>query len=255
MFVKFVNLNTGWVIGLGGSILKTTNGGDNWFSQSGSIQYDFMSAEFINPETGWLVGTEGIILKTTNGGNNWFSQSSTTTNQLNSVKFINPETGWSVGTSGIILKTTNGGNNWTSQTISEVYLLRSISFVDNNTGWVVGRPGIILKTTTGGEPIGIKPISTVIPSGFSLHQNYPNPFNPVTKIKFDIPPSKGAGGMTVRLIVYDILGREIATLVNEQLTPGTYEVEWDGSNCPSGVYFYKLITDGFVDVKKMILIK
>ncbi len=102
--------------------------------------------------------------------------------------------------------------------------------------------------------VGINPISSEIPKYFSLSQNYPNPFNPVTKIKFSIPPSKGAKGMT-RLIIYDMLGREIATLLNEGLQPGTYEVEWDGSNFSSGVYFYKLITAEYSETKKMVLIK
>jgi hypothetical protein len=109
--------------------------------------------------------------------------------------------------------------------------------------------------------VGLKRISELTPDKYKLLQNYPNPFNPATKIKFDIPPSKGVGlpaagrGMTVQLVIYDILGREIATLVNEQLKPGTYEVEWDGSNYPSGVYFYKLITQNYSETKKMVLIK
>ena len=254
MVIKFISLNTGWVVGSAGTIIKTTNGGDNWFQQSAVIQNDFMSVEFVNSQTGWIAGTDGIIIKTTNGGNNWLSQQSTTTNQLNSVKYISAETGWAAGIGGIILKTTNGGSNWSSQIISSAYLLRSISFVDNNTGWIAGRPGIILKTTTGGEPIGIKPVSTEVPDNFFLSQNYPNPFNPETHIKFDISPSKGASGIA-KLIIYDVLGREVAVLVNEQLSPGTYEAGWDASNYPSGVYFYKLTTDEYAETRKMVLIK
>jgi len=100
--------------------------------------------------------------------------------------------------------------------------------------------------------------SSVTPKSFSLFQNYPNPFKPVTKIKFDIPstPLSSIGeGPGVRLIIYDILGKEITVLVNEQLQPGTYEVEWDGSNSPSGVYFYRLITKDYSETKKMVLIK
>jgi hypothetical protein len=102
--------------------------------------------------------------------------------------------------------------------------------------------------------VGVNIISTEIPAKFSLSQNYPNPFNPNTKIRFDIPPSNGARGMS-QLIIYDILGREITTLVNEQLQPGTYEVEWDGTNYSSGVYFYKLITSEFSETRKMVLVK
>ncbi len=114
----------------------------------------------------------------------------------------------------------------------------------------------MLKTTNGGNPAGIKQISTEIPKQFSLSQNYPNPFNPTTKIQFSISPSKG---MDVKLIIYDVLGREVATLVNQQLKPGSYEVEWDGSNYPSGVYFYKLLVENastpFSITKRMVLLK
>ena len=120
--------------------------------------------------------------------------------------------------------------------------------------------GVLYGDTT--FPVGVNQISTKIPETFSLSQNYPNPFNPATKIKFSIPPSKGARpsrlgsdeGM-ITLIIYDILGREVAILVNEQLQPGTYEVEWDGTNYPSGVYFYKLVSSEYTETKKMVLIK
>jgi hypothetical protein len=112
------------------------------------------------------------------------------------------------------------------------------------------------------QSIGIQPISSNVPAQFTLYQNYPNPFNPVTKIKFDIPLNVksrhgGTGSETanVKIIVFDILAREVATLVDEQLKAGTYEVEWDGSNNPSGVYFYKLVADDYVETRKMILLK
>jgi len=88
------------------------------------------------------------------------------------------------------------------------------------------------------------------PDKYILSQNYPNPFNPATKIKFDLIKS----GL-VKLTVYDILGKEVATLVNENLSPGSYESDFDGSNLPSGVYFYRIETNEFTQVKKMILNK
>ncbi len=102
--------------------------------------------------------------------------------------------------------------------------------------------------------IGIQTISNEIPNSFSLSQNYPNPFNPSTKIKFSIP-SVETTRRVVSIKVYDALGREVSTLVNQQLTPGTYEVEWDASNYPSGLYFYKLTSGDFTETKRMILIK
>jgi hypothetical protein len=116
---------------------------------------------------------------------------------------------------------------------------------------------------------GIRKINSLIPDNYSLSQNYPNPFNPVTKIKFAVPTplnppfsqrgEERSGGGFVTLTVYDILGREVAVLVNEQLKPGTYEVEFSaiggGTNYPSGVYFYKLLTADYAETKKMLLLK
>ncbi|MEO8514425.1 MAG: hypothetical protein ABI543_12765, partial [Ignavibacteria bacterium] len=91
--------------------------------------------------------------------------------------------------------------------------------------------------------IGIHQISTEVPQDFSLSQNYPNPFNPSTKIKFSIPLSRGMSegrGVFTSIIVYDNLGREVSTLVNQQLAPGTYEADFDGTRLSSGTYYYRL---------------
>jgi hypothetical protein len=96
----------------------------------------------------------------------------------------------------------------------------------------------------------INTISTNIPKEFKLSQNYPNPFNPTTKIKFALPKAGDA-----KVIGYDVMGRKVQILVNERLQPGTYETSFDGSALNSGVYFYKLITDGFTETKRMLLIK
>jgi hypothetical protein len=102
----------------------------------------------------------------------------------------------------------------------------------------------------------ITPIITETPSSYSLSQNFPNPFNPVTKIRFDVPVCHSCESRNpVVLKVYDVMGREVQTLVNERLQPGTYEATFDGSALNSGVYFYKLTTDGYTETKKMLMIK
>lgn len=101
--------------------------------------------------------------------------------------------------------------------------------------------------------IGIQVISTEVPSSFSLYNNYPNPFNPVTKIRFDIPNI--SGNDIVNLTVFDILGKETAVLVNQSLKPGKYEIDWEASDYPSGIYFYRITAGSFSETKKMILIK
>ena len=88
------------------------------------------------------------------------------------------------------------------------------------------------------------------PVSFSLGQNYPNPFNPVSRISYSLPyPS------LVKLKVFDLLGNEIATLVNEEQSAGKYEIEFNGSNLASGIYFYRIIAGDYTAVKKMLLLK
>jgi hypothetical protein len=109
--------------------------------------------------------------------------------------------------------------------------------------------------------IGITPISNEIPEKFSLYQNYPNPFNPSTKIKFSIPSNVKSEKSNLKLVIYNVLGKEITNLipdfggVKQGLLPGTYEVEWNAANYPSGIYFYRLFIGDFIDTKKMILVK
>jgi hypothetical protein len=106
------------------------------------------------------------------------------------------------------------------------------------------------------SPIGIKPISSEIPKQFKLYQNYPNPFNPVTKIRFDVPGTEtNPRGVPARLVIYDISGKLVETLVSEELTPGIYEISLNGSAYSSGVYYYKLSAGSFSETKKMIVVK
>jgi len=101
---------------------------------------------------------------------------------------------------------------------------------------------------------GIKD-GTEIPSSFQLYQNYPNPFNPYTTIQYSIPLNEKREQKNVKLIVYDILGNEIAVLVDEQKSPGNYSVNFDGSNLSSGLYYYTLTSDNIGLTKKMALMK
>jgi len=112
--------------------------------------------------------------------------------------------------------------------------------------------GCIINGSVYGDTtvVSIEGVTPNLPTEFSLSQNYPNPFNPTTTIKFTISDLR----FTI-LKVYDVLGNEIATLVNEEKSSGEYEVEFSGKGLPSGVYFYQLRTGGFVDTKKLILIK
>ncbi|MBL0106913.1 MAG: T9SS type A sorting domain-containing protein [Ignavibacteria bacterium] len=102
---------------------------------------------------------------------------------------------------------------------------------------------------------GVINVSNAVPDVYSLHQNYPNPFNPVTKIKFEILSNISGQTSYVKLIVFDALGKEVKTLLNEKLSAGSYEAEFNGSRLSSGVYFYRLEAGNFVETKKMILLQ
>lgn len=100
------------------------------------------------------------------------------------------------------------------------------------------------------NPNRINNYSSEIPKEYKLYDNFPNPFNPTTKIGFDI--SKNS---YTKIVVYDIIGREMKTLINENLLAGKYEVSWNASNYASGIYFYKMVANEFISIKKMVLIK
>jgi hypothetical protein len=204
--------------------------------------------------TGTAVGNPGKIIKTINSGISWNFQSSPVPFSLRSVFFINENTGFIAGHGGLIMKTIDGGEVWNIQTIGVYSPLKSIFFVNADTGFAVGEYGTILKTITGGT-IGIKKISSIIPEKSYLHQNYPNPFNPATVIKFDIHAKSN-----IKLSVFDITGKEIELLVDKELTSGSYEIIWNARQSepltyPSGIYFYRMLSNDFIQSKKMLYIK
>lgn len=118
-----------------------------------------------------------------------------------------------------------------------------------------GNSEIYYKRNPTGNIVSINNASPEIQEVFSLSQNYPNPFNPITKIKFYIPSNTEQQLTMIKIIIYDVLGNIVKTLVNEHLKPNIYEVEWDATNNSSGIYYYQLTTFDFTDTKKMILIK
>jgi len=250
----FLDQNVGWVIGDYGTIFKTINGGNSWITQHCNTTQNLGGLFFLNSTTGHITGQNGVYFKTTNSGLNWVSKVSGSTVPMSAIYFADLNTGWMMGGTfyggdSQILKTTNGGDNWISQTIPTTTWLGDIIFINSNTGWAVGRSGTIMKTTTGGT-VNISNYSNTIPDNYKLYQNFPNPFNPSTTIRFDIPKST-----YTKIILYNSMGRIVSELVNEKLNAGSYEVNWNAVSYSSGIYFYKLETKEFIDVKKMILIK
>jgi len=147
----------------------------------------------------------------------------------------------------------DSGKTWTEQLFP--VLLTSgmdIVFTDTKCGWLLCRNNVVYRTTNGDsvyEVVGMGKDNLTL-SGHSLAQNYPNPFNPSTRIQYSV-----ASSQNVTLKVFDVLGNEVATLVNEPKAPGVYTVQFNGGNLTSGVYFYKLQSGSFVQTKKFILMK
>lgn len=134
---------------------------------------------------------------------------------------------------------------------TKIYYYISASSISNRTVTKpLTAPRGNIQFSVINDTTGITQINNNIPNKFALYQNYPNPFNPSTKIKFDIPKSS-----LVTLRIYDITGREVSKAVGQQLNAGTYSYEWNASGLSSGVYFYKLRTEGYAEVKKMLLLK
>jgi len=249
--VYFFNSQTGWVAA-GGSMFRSTDGGVSWTEFFNSGGGDIAEFSFVNQNIGWLVILENWqVYKTTNGGINWVVMD-TLPDCFNahSIYFSSINTGWVSGDCGNMFKTTNGGIKWGQQNTSGSGFLSSVVFVTDSIGWSVGGGGRIIRTTTGWEYLTVISDPNVIPIDFKLYQNYPNPFNSMTKFKFQIPKIS-----FVKLVIYDVLSKEVDVLVNEELKAGSYSVEWQAINYPSGVYVYTMITKGYRETKKMILAK
>lgn len=251
--VYFISPDIGWAGANDATVFKTTNGGANWTVQSLSPSPIVVSFNFTNRNTGWAVGYNNLIFKTTNRGDTWVRQFNNAVNatQLRSV-ICNDTTGmnaWIAGYNGVILKTTNGGTNWVQQNVPHNGDFTSVRFINSLTGYAGGSDGRVIKTTTGGLT-GVTNLGSEVPSGFYMNQNYPNPFNPKTSINFGVPQASSA-----KLTVYDAMGREVKVILNQNLSAGNYEVQWDASAFTSGIYYYTIEAGEYIKTMKMALVK
>ncbi len=247
----FPDSQTGYAVGSYGTIIKTTDGGDTWVTLAvNSDNNSYYGVAFTDAENGTIVGSYGTILHTTNGGTTWSKQPAIVPSTLWAIAFSDKKNGTIVGLKGTIMHTSDNGENWTLLEPVTGHALRGICFSDNNNGYVVGDYGTILHTTNGGVSFINDNFPAATPYNFKLAQNYPNPFNPETVIEYQIPVT---GFVTLR--IYDILGREVKTLVNGIQTTGKHTCIFDGSQFESGVYLYQLKTGAFSETRKMLFLK
>lgn len=260
--IVFTDSITGYISGMKYSpaalIKKTTNGGNTWVEQSISSTLGITSLYFVNNNTGFAGSNSSgqNFFKTTNGGLNWTAGASVSP-YINDMTFVNENIGYVSSLFGRFYRTTNSGTNWVQLTTPVDYNIGSI-YHNNNSGvtYLLGAGGMILKSTNG-SVTGFEQTGNTIPNGYSLSQNYPNPFNPVTAIDFQMPAE---GYVTLK--IYNITGEETAVLVDSELKAGGHKINFDASNLPSGVYFYRLTVspnrfskENFSITNKMVLIK
>ena len=240
-------------------IYSSSNFGSNWTAQPTTGELNSYAIWF-KALSGGTPGFAGgsTLLKTTNHGTNWISLVSAGTGNFNGISggpYIitdDPSDYFNIfytrsGTT--IYTSTNDGSNWSSLYTALTGNYRHLG--SNNFGtifWGVRDNGgitYIYITQTG-----INTLSSEIPDKYTLSQNYPNPFNPVTNLEFGISELE-----FVTLKIYSIYGKEVATLVNNKLSPGTYKYNFDASGLSSGTYFYRLEAGKFNETKSMILLK
>ena len=179
---------------------------------------------------------------------------------INTVKFFpvhmyelwNEEENWQVFTSGVIDSSLAFVSNVCSFIISQEFSLHSGETTYFSFAMIFGGDLNDLLTNAGNIPLEIKKLHTTppLPQTFQVLQNYPNPFNPSTTIEFDLPKTS-----EVTLKIFNILGEEVATLVSDRLSTGSYSYEWDASNLASGVYLYRLQADEYTETRKMVLMR
>ncbi|MDH4070783.1 MAG: YCF48-related protein [Ignavibacteria bacterium] len=254
--VSFIDPMNGWVSAYWNKVFRTTDGGITWVQDTvyAPPNTPTRDVQFTTADSGWTVG--GIsgdltISRTTNGGVSWhYYESTACGSSLREIQMVNSQVGWVVGSNNCepyVARTTDGGVTWETQETS-YNGFESISVVNGNYGWACGERGNLWHTSNGGVTWVSEEVTT--PNASRLEQNYPNPFNGISNIEFRISKSGPA-----RLAIYDLIGREIAMLVDEELSPGTYQRQWDATDQASGVYYYRLQAGGFFETRKLVLIR
>jgi photosystem II stability/assembly factor-like uncharacterized protein len=253
---RFFSRNYGYAMGgrldIVGVVWKTTNGGQRWRAEGISPEpvRDLYFLDSLN-----IVGVAGDLdfgasmVSTKNAGILWEYQFLQIFGEPAAISFRTKAEAWSpLGFAGVFITTRDTGRTWSVVEAPRRRPTYDVTFSDSLTGYAVGDSGMVLKF---GFPTSVtERANDVPPSECELQQNSPNPFNPVTNFGFRIADF---GLVTVR--VFDVLGREVATLVNEVREAGGYEIHFDASNLSSGVYLYRLQAGRFVATRKMLVVR
>lgn len=246
-----------------GHIWWGTNNTKIW---KGSLRGAFTSAPttglnsygvwFNDANTGLAIMNNGSSstanIKSTNGGTSWAVTSFTPSALTFALKGVPGSTFYWVGggsTTSMVWRSTDNGTTFTSQSVSATNAVYGMTFVHQGLGWLGTATGKIFKYVDPNYT-GVGNPGNETPANYKLEQNYPNPFNPTTTINYSIPSAS-----QVSIKVYDMLGNEIMTLVNDRKNAGSYSTSFNASNLASGIYLYKIVAGSYTDTKKMTLIK
>lgn len=235
-------------------LYKTIDGGITWFPTNFESACSIL--KFFNESLGLTYANN--ISRTLDGGITWEEIEMEATGWGNDIEFLPNDASqvWFTDYKDLFFST-DTGKTWQKQNIVEHDIQgRDIVFVDDRHGWLMCENGLYYTKNNGGIVTDIKEIKEIeFPAKLKLEQNYPNPFNPTTTIGYTISSSVKNQKSKVEIIVYDILGNEIITLVNGNKSAGEYEVKFDGTNFPSGVYYYQIKVAAYTQTNKMILLK
>jgi photosystem II stability/assembly factor-like uncharacterized protein len=269
--IYFPNEKLGWAVGEGpnstesGYVAKTTDGGNTW-EYSDYIYFPPLNGiTFIDPLKGFAVGASqgGGYFKTTDSGENWHL--SPEPGYGFDIEFLDDKNGW-ISSWGQIFRTSDEGETWEGQFDNYINyrLEKLIMLKKDKIAYVLGvnpdsNTATLLKADLSAIT-GIEKKEKTLPAKFNLYQNYPNPFNPTTVISYTIGTSQLSVSSHVTLKIYDLLGKEVATLVDGYKQAGTYNVTFNvetlhATSLPSGVYYYRLTAGSFSETKKMAVLK
>lgn len=258
----FIDEDEGWLAGGYGSgngfIKHTVNGGGNWQGQTPAAADHFQDMHFIDNQRGWMLGFGGSIHATTNGGADWSIISTLYHDYTDEIFMLNESTGWiAINNSfssapgddgrGFIYLTEDGGLTWDLEwsALWPMHGMYDISLQPQGNLWACGAHGTLLTAE-----ITENVIEPATANQFVLSSSYPNPFNPATTIPYSL-----ATVTQVDLVVFDMLGRPIATLVNEVQRAGEYQVTFDATGLSSGIYYYRLTAGDQSQTGKMLLVR
>ena len=248
---------------MGGGAHVSTDNGAHWTAVNAGLANMHVNALAVSG-TSLFAGTmSGGIFRSTNNGASWDSVNVGLTNRSVFAFAVSPNgagpsgaspggaSGTMViaGTGGGVFVSTNNGMNWiaANQGLGHTYVL---ALAISGANLVAGTWGGGIWRRMVSDLVSVTEPKDIHPGEFHLAQNYPNPFNPTTELRFEIGDAR-----FVSLKVFDVLGREVTTLVNEEMDPGQYERKLDGSQLAGGVYFCRLQAGSFAETKKLILLK